>query len=57
MECMIKIENLSLTMKKQVILSDINLTFEQGKIHGLIGRNEVYSWIYQTITGNDMGGP
>ena len=39
MECMIEIENLSLTMKKQVILSDINLTFEKGKIHGLIGRN------------------
>ena len=64
MECMIEIENLSLTMKKQVILSDINLTFEKGKIHGLIGRNGSgktmlmkYSWIYQTITGNDMGGP
>ena len=39
MECMIEIENLSLTMKKQIILSDINLTFEKGKIHGLIGRN------------------
>ena len=39
MECMIEIENLSLTMKKQIILSDINLTFENGKIHGLIGRN------------------
>ena len=37
MECMIEIENLSLTMKKQIILSDINLTFEKGKIHGLIG--------------------
>ncbi len=65
MECMIEIENLSLTMKKQIILSDINLTFEKGKIHGLIGRNgsgknnayEVYSWIYQTVAGNDMGGP
>lgn len=32
MECMIEIENLSLTMKKQVILSDINLSFEKGKI-------------------------
>ena len=51
MECMIEIENLSLTMKKQIILSDINLTFEKGKIHG------VYSWIYQTVAGNDMGGP
>ena len=39
MECMIEIENISLTMKKQIILSDINLTFEKGKIHGLIGRN------------------
>ena len=39
MEFMIEIENLSLTMKKQIILSDINLTFEKGKIHGLIGRN------------------
>ncbi len=39
MECMIEIENLSLTMKKQIILSDINLTFEKGKIHGLIVRS------------------
>ena len=29
MECMIEIENLSLTMKKQIILSDINLTLKK----------------------------
>lgn len=39
MEYMIEIENLFLTMKKQVILSDINLAFQKGKVHGLIGRN------------------
>lgn len=36
---MIRIENLSLTIKKAKILENINLEFESGKIHGLIGRN------------------
>ena len=36
---MIKIDNLSLTLTKTEILKNINLTFEKGKIHGLIGRN------------------
>lgn len=36
---MIKIKDLSLQIKKDTILKDINISFEKGKIHGLIGRN------------------
>ncbi|MGM9978452.1 MAG: ATP-binding cassette domain-containing protein [Clostridium sp.] len=35
----IKVENVSLKIKKDVILDKINVNFEKGKIHGLIGRN------------------
>jgi len=36
---MINVEHLNLTIKKKTILSDINLTFEAGKIYGLVGNN------------------
>ena len=36
---MIKITNLCLTLQKNEILKDISVSFERGKIHGLIGRN------------------
>lgn len=36
---MIRITNLNLTIRKNQILKNINVTFEKGKIHGLIGRN------------------
>lgn len=36
---MIKVKNLSLTIKATNILNDIDISFEKGKIHGLIGRN------------------
>lgn len=36
---MIKIKNVSLTIKKTDILKQINLELESGKIHGLVGRN------------------
>ncbi|MBR6761544.1 MAG: ATP-binding cassette domain-containing protein [Oscillospiraceae bacterium] len=36
---MIKIQGLSLTIKKTEILKNITISFEKGKIHGLIGRN------------------
>lgn len=36
---MIKVENVSLTIKKSEILKSISVHFEKGKIHGLIGRN------------------
>ena len=36
---MIKVENVSLKIKKDMILRDINVEFERGKIHGIIGRN------------------
>lgn len=36
---MINTENLSLTINKTEILRDITISFEKGKIHGLIGRN------------------
>ena len=35
----IKIQHVFLKIKDQLILNDINITFEKGKIHGLIGRN------------------
>ncbi len=36
---MIKVQNISLTIKKTEILKSISIEFERGKIHGLIGRN------------------
>ena len=36
---MIKVENVSLVIKKKTILDDINVEFADGRIHGLIGRN------------------
>ena len=36
---MINVENVSLKIKKDMILRDINVEFERGKIHGIIGRN------------------
>lgn len=35
----ININNLSLKIGKNIILTNINVSFEDGKIHGLIGRN------------------
>ena len=35
----ISVKNVSLTLGKTQILKDINVDFEEGKIHGLIGRN------------------
>ena len=36
---MITVSNVNLTLQKKTILKDINVTFEKGKIHGIIGRN------------------
>ena len=36
---MIKVNHVFLTLNKTPILTDINVNFERGKIHGLIGRN------------------
>ncbi len=36
---MIKINNVSLTIRKTEILKSVSVEFERGKIHGLIGRN------------------
>ncbi len=36
---MINVNNLSLTIKKSDILKNLNIKFEKGLIHGLIGRN------------------
>lgn len=35
----IEVKSVNLTISKTQILKDINVNFEQGKIHGLIGRN------------------
>lgn len=39
MDSIIEIKNLQLQIKNHTILHNINLTFERGQIHGLIGRN------------------
>ncbi len=36
---MVEVNNVFLTIKKVPILVDVNISFERGKIHGLIGRN------------------
>ncbi|MCH5196439.1 MAG: ATP-binding cassette domain-containing protein [Oscillospiraceae bacterium] len=36
---MIEIENINLTLQKTEILKNVTVSFERGKIHGLIGRN------------------
>ncbi len=36
---MIKVNNVSLKIKKDMILRNINVEFDDGKIHGIIGRN------------------
>lgn len=36
---MIEVDHVFLTLKTTPILTDINVNFERGKIHGLIGRN------------------
>ncbi len=36
---MITVKNVSLKIKKDMILRDINVEFDDGKIHGIIGRN------------------
>ena len=36
---MITISNLDLTLRKNRILNNVNIEFERGRIHGLIGRN------------------
>lgn len=36
---MIKVNDVTLVIKKNIILNKINATFEIGKIHGIIGRN------------------
>lgn len=36
---MITVKDVSLKIKKDMILRDINISFDDGKIHGIIGRN------------------
>ena len=35
----IEVKNVGLKIKKDVILKGINVNFEKGKIHGIVGRN------------------
>ncbi len=39
MKNIIDIENVNLRIGKTDILKNVNINFEKGKIHGLIGRN------------------
>jgi len=46
----INVNDVCLTLGKTEILKHINVSFEEGKIHGLIGRNdadEVHMRLYQ----------
>ncbi len=36
---MVQIVDVNLTIKKTTILKDVSMSFEKGKIHGLVGRN------------------
>lgn len=52
MNTIVKIENLSKIIKNKVILKDINLSLEKGKIYGIIGRNgSGKSMLFKTIAG------
>lgn len=35
----VEVQNVSLVIGQKVVLKDMNIDFEQGKIHGLVGRN------------------
>lgn len=49
---MIKIENLSKSYGTNQVLSDINLTFEQGKVYGIVGENgSGKTTLFKCITG------
>ncbi|MDR2465180.1 MAG: ABC transporter ATP-binding protein [Streptococcaceae bacterium] len=49
---MIKIENISKTIKHQQILNNISLSFEKGKIYGLKGRNgSGKTMLFRAISG------
>ncbi|MBQ3544235.1 MAG: ATP-binding cassette domain-containing protein, partial [Lachnospiraceae bacterium] len=39
MDYAIEVKNVGLKIKKDVILKGINVNFEKGKIHGIVGRN------------------
>lgn len=39
MECIIEVSDVNLSIRKEKILSNINIAFEKGKIYGLVGRN------------------
>lgn len=48
----IKIEDLSLTLNKQTILDHINITFEEGLIYGIVGKNgSGKSMLFKCICG------
>ena len=49
---MIKIENLSKSYGSKQILSDVNLTFEKGKVYGIVGENGAgKTTLFKCITG------
>lgn len=48
----IKIETLNLILNKQVILKDINISFEEGHIYGIVGKNgSGKSMLFKCICG------
>lgn len=48
----IKVENLNLILNKQIILDNINLSFEEGYIYGIVGKNGCgKSMLFKSICG------
>jgi len=48
----IEVKNLSKKIKKRDILSDINITFESGKVYGIVGRNgSGKTMLFRAISG------
>ena len=48
----IEVKNLSKKIKKRDILSNINITFESGKVYGIVGRNgSGKTMLFRAISG------
>ena len=48
------IQNLSKSFDKKIVLNDVNFTFEDGKIYGLLGRNGSGKTTFFNCVNNDL---
>ena len=61
---MVKVEGLEKKFREEIILTDVNMSMEQGKIYGLVGSerqrkncaDEVYLWVFAAHEGVCYGG-